>query len=548
MSQVDAPAGTLTMSSRPADTAVPLVEITIGGLLRQRAAERPDDTALVGTRHGTGEHVRLTYAELLDEASRAATAIASLADPGDFVALWAPNVVEWPIIEYGAALAGVVLVAINPALQRDELDYALTHSRSTVLIHADRSGDRDMAAVVADVASGHPGIVTIGLDERDRWSAPAADEKVLAAAPTDPGAPVMLQYTSGTTGNPKGVLLSHRSMVNVAKLTMEAVEARAGAGAINPLPMFHTAACVIGTLGPLWLGGTEILIEKFVPGEVLSVARDADVSILFYVPAILGALLTVQSASDEPAPHFDIVMGGASNVPATMIEAAEQTFGATVINLFGQTELAPVLSATRPGDSRDDQLHTVGRPLPQVDCKIVDPLTGEVLPVGEPGEICARGYQQFIEYLHDPEATAATVDAEGYVHTGDLGTMDERGYLRVTGRLKEIIIRGGENIAPAAVEEVLAEHPAVVAVTVVGLPDERLGEIVAAVLVLDSPPTPALAQELTEFATGRMARYKVPSRWFVTDGLPVTPTGKIRKFQVRDQIFASALTELEVGK
>ncbi|UAK39402.1 acyl--CoA ligase [Gordonia bronchialis] len=546
MSSVDAPTGALTTSSRPADTTVPLIDITIGALLTQRAAERPDAPALVGTRHGTGERVRLTYAELLDEASRVATAIAASTRPGSFVALWAPNVVEWPIIEYGAALAGVVLVAINPALQRDELDYALTHSRSAVLIHADRAGDRDMAAVVAEVAGAHPDLVTISLSETGRWSAPAADPDVIAAAPTDPTAAAMLQYTSGTTGNPKGVLLSHRSMVNVAKLTMEAVEARPGAGAINPLPMFHTAACVIGTLGPLWLGGTEFLIEKFAPGEVLAVARSADVSILFYVPAILGALLTAQASSDEPAPRFEIVMGGASNVPASMIEAAEQTFGATVINLFGQTELAPVLSATRPGDRREDQLYTVGRPLPQVDCKVVDPVTGEVLPLGEQGEICARGYQQLIEYLHDPEATAATVDAEGFVHTGDLGSMDERGYLRVTGRLKEIIIRGGENIAPAGVEEILTQHPAVVSATVVGLPDERLGEIVVAVLVLGGPPAPGLATELAAFAGERMARYKVPSRWFVTDGLPVTPTGKIRKFQVREQITASRLTELEV--
>ncbi|MCR8899923.1 acyl--CoA ligase [Gordonia sp. GONU] len=545
MSSVDAPTGALSTSSRPADTTVPLIDITIGGLLTQRAAERPDALALVGTRHGTGERVRLTYAELLDEAARVATAIAASTRPGSYVALWAPNVVEWPIIEYGAALAGVVLVAINPALQRDELDYALTHSRSAVLIHADRTGDRDMAAVVAEVAGAHPDLVTISLSETGRWSAPAADPDVLAVAPTDPTAAAMLQYTSGTTGNPKGVLLSHRSMVNVAKLTMEAVEAGPGAVAINPLPMFHTAACVIGTLGPLWLGGTEILIEKFAPGEVLEVARSADASILFYVPAILGALLAAQTASDAPAPHFEIVMGGASNVPATMIEAAESTFGASVINLFGQTELAPVLSATRPGDRREDQLHTVGRPLPQVDCKIVDPLTGEIQPIGVEGEICARGYQQLICYLHDPAATAATVDADGFVHTGDLGTMDERGYLKVTGRLKEIIIRGGENIAPVAVEQILLEHPAVESATVVGLPDERLGEIVAAVLVLTGSPATDLGPQLAEFAAERMARHQVPSRWFVTDTLPLTPTGKIRKFQVREAIADGRLTELE---
>ncbi|HEY5856473.1 MAG TPA: class I adenylate-forming enzyme family protein [Aldersonia sp.] len=534
----------LTESFLPADTSIPLVDMTVGALLQQRAREHPDSVALVGNRHGSGETVRLTYAELLAEASRVATGISRLAGPGEFVALWAPNVVEWPIIEHGAALAGVTLVALNPVLRLDELDYAIGHSRSTVLIHADSSRGYDLAAVVADLARAYPDLTAVSLSERDRWWPGEIDEAVIAAAPTDPDLPAMLQYTSGTTGNPKGVLLRHRSLVNVAKLTMEAVQAETGAVAVNPLPMFHTAACVIGTLGPLWLGGTEVLVEQFAPGPVLEVMRAEHATILFYVPAILGALLAVQAASDQPAPRLDIVMGGASNVPAAMIESAETTFGATVINLFGQTELAPVLSATRPGDSRDDQLHTVGHPLAQVDCKIVDPKNGEVIPIGQVGEICARGYQQLIEYLHDPDATASTVDADGFVLTGDLGTMDERGYLTVTGRLKEMIIRGGENIAPVAVENVVGEHELVESVTVIGLPDKQWGEIVAAVLTLEGPAPENLAEELTQFARARIAPFKVPSRWFVAEQLPVTPTGKVRKFQIRDQIESAQLVEL----
>ncbi|MGW0036977.1 class I adenylate-forming enzyme family protein [Gordonia sp. NPDC003376] len=534
----------LTESYRPADTSVPLVESTVGALLTRRAGEFGDRLALIGTRHGTGEPARLTYTDLLDEASRVATGLARLARPGDFVALWAPNVVEWPIIEYGAALAGVTLVALNPVLRLDELDYAIGHSGSTVLLHADRSGEYDLADVVRRLSQTRPGLITVSLSERDRWFPDVADPDVIAAAPTDPDAPVMLQYTSGTTGSPKGVLLRHRSLVNVAKLTMEAVDAESGAVAVNPLPMFHTAACVIGTLGPLWLGGTEILIERFSPAPVLDILRAEHATILFYVPAILGALLSVQEGSDALAPNLDIVMGGASNVPASMIESAEQTFGATVINLFGQTELAPVLSATRPDDSRADQLHTVGRPLPQVDCKVTDPLTGQVVPVGEIGEICARGYQQFVEYLHNPEATAAAVDGDGFVHTGDLGSMDARGHLTVTGRLKEMIIRGGENISPVAVETALAEHPTVAGVTVIGLPDDRLGEIVAAVLLVGDDAPDDLADTLRVFARERISPHMVPSRWFVADVFPTTPTGKIRKFAVRDQIGSAQLREI----
>lgn len=537
--------GPLTESFLPADTSVPLVDETVGALLQRRAREYPDRTALIGIRHGTGDLVRLSYAELLDEASRVATGLAAVAEPGEFVALWAPNVVEWPIIEYGAALAGVILVALNPVLRLDELDYAIRHCGSTVLLFADRSRNYDLAAVAEQLCVNHPDLVTISLSETERWMPAHADPAVIAAAPQDADAAVMLQYTSGTTGNPKGVLLRHRSLVNVAKLTMEAVNAEPGAVTVNPLPMFHTAACVIGTLGPLWLGGTEILIEQFDPTTVLDVLRDEHAAILFYVPAVLGALLQVQSKSKKLPPRLDVVMGGASSVPAAMIESAEQIFGATVINLFGQTELAPVLTATRPDDSRTDQLQTVGRPLPQVDCKVVDPISGDVQPVGSPGEICARGYQQLIEYLHDPAATAATVDSDGFVHMGDLGTMDERGYLTVTGRLKELIIRGGENISPVAVENALADHPDIAQVTVIGLPDDRFGEIIAAVVVAaEGAELDDLGARLLSHARQRLAPFTVPARWFVADQLPATPTGKIRKFQVRDQVNAAQLSEI----
>ncbi len=488
----DAAAPTATrLAELPADVSAPLVERTVGGLLLDRAAEHPERLALIGTRHGSGTAARLTYAQLRDEACRVATALSALAAPGEPVALWAPNVIEWPIIEYGAALAGVILVALNPVLRGPELEYVLRHSRSTVLLHADTSRDYDMAAVATQMGETFPDLRVISLSDVARWCAETVHEAIVAAAPTDPGLPVMLQYTSGTTGRPKGVLLRHRSLVNVARLTLEYVGVAAGSVCVNPLPMFHTASCVIGTLGPLWIGGTEILIEQFVPATVLDAMRRESASVLFYVPAVLAALLEVQRSSDAPAPVLSTVMGGAANVAPSLIEAAEQVFGASVINLFGQTELAPVLTATRPGDSRADQLGTVGHPLPHVDVKIVDPATGDTTRIGEPGEICARGYQQMITYLHDPEATAATVDAEGYVHTGDLGAMDERGYIQLTGRLKELIIRKGENIAPAEIESCLVEHEAVLDAAVFGIPDDRSGEIVGAAVAsaASSPPT-----------------------------------------------------------
>jgi fatty-acyl-CoA synthase/long-chain acyl-CoA synthetase len=527
-----------------ADTSIPLIEQTVCGLLAERAASHADVTGLIGTRHGDGQEVRLTWSELHREAQHVATALRALAEPGEFVALWAPNVVEWPIIQHGAAIAGVTLVALNPVLRLAELDYAVGHSGATVLIHADLSRDYDMAAVARQLVASRPDVTLVSLSDCDRWRAAEIDTEIVADAPTDPDAPVMLQYTSGTTGNPKGVLLRHRSLVNVARLTMEFVGVPKGSVTVNPLPMFHTAACVIGTLGPLWIGGTEVLIEQFAPVPVLETMRREQVSVLFYVPAVLSALIESQRAGTEPAPQLPYVIGGASNVSPALIESAEETFGAAVINLFGQTELSPVLTATRPDDDRTDQLTTIGRPLPQVDVKIVDGITGDLVPLGVEGEICARGYQQLIEYLNDPDATAAAVDRDGFVHTGDLGSMDERGYLTLSGRLKDLIIRGGENIAPAQIESCLAAHDSVVDATVVGLQDERWGEIVAAIVRVRGGEPDDLLASLRAHVAERLSPFKIPARWFVAEDLPVTPTGKVQKFKVIERITSGGLREL----
>jgi fatty-acyl-CoA synthase len=544
MKAVSASGAALQRAYRPADQNASLVDSTVGGLLAQRAVSHADELAIVGIRHADGVEVRLSYAELYDEAGRVAAALHVLAERGGYVAIWAPNVVEWPVIQYGVALAGMVLVALNPALREEELEYALTHSGATVLIYADTSRDCDLAEVVNVVGRRLPRLRCVSLSDRGLWQASEMCSAVLRDAPSDPDEAAMLQYTSGTTGRPKGVLLKHKSLVNVAKLTLEAVEVEAGSVCLNPLPMFHTAGCVIATLGPLWIGGTVVLVERFRPAPVLEALRREDVSVLFYVPAILAALLECHRMASTPPPKLRVIMGGAANVPAAMIENAETVFGASVINLFGQTELAPVLSATRPSDSRADQLTTVGRPLPHVECKIVDPTTNETLAVGEAGEICARGYQQFLGYLNDHDATARTVDEDGFVHTGDLGTLDARGYLSVTGRLKELIIRGGENISPAEVESVLIGHESVLDAAVVGLPDERWGEIAAAAIRLGDSAHDGLKTEIVDYVGSRLAPFKVPARWFIVDTMPLTPTGKVRKFELRDSIMHGHLREM----
>lgn len=530
---------------RAGDRSDPLADHTVGGLLVARAAEHPGRTALVGVRHGGAENVRLTYGDVLDEARRVAAALRACTAPGDYVALWAPNVLEWTVIQYGAALAGVVLVAVNPVLRDDDLDYVLRHSRARLLLHAERSRDYAMGDVARRVCAAIPGIRCRSLSEWGQLtSATPLDLDLVGRIVDDPDVPAMLQYTSGTTGRPKGVLLTHRALVNVARLTMAAAEIEPAAVFCNPLPLFHTAGCVIATLGPAWVGGTVVMPERFVADTVLDASTREGVSVLFYVPTILAALVECQRGRLASPPDLRMIMGGAAAVSAELIDGAADVFGAEVLNLYGQTELAPVLSLTRPGDDRGDRLHTVGRPLPHVDCKISDPETGDTLPVGEVGEIRARGYQQFVEYLHDPVATARALDDEGFVRTGDLGVLDERGYLAVAGRLKDLIIRGGENIAPAEVEAVINQHDDVLEAVAVALPDDRLGEVVAVACRLEGSTRSGLRHSLAEFARSRMPAYKVPARWFVTDEFPVTPTGKVQRFALRDAMLDDRLVEL----
>ena len=525
-----------------------LAETTIGDALRSAAERVPSRLAFVGNAHGSGEERRLTYAQLLDEARRVAAALGKLARHGEYVALWAPNVIEWPIVLYGAALAGVTLVAVNPTFRGPELEYILKHSGAVALVHADISRDYRMADVVAEVAPRCPSLRAVAsLSELDRWRVPAAeaiDESSFGPAAHDPHAVAMLQYSSGTTGRPKGVLLRHRSLFNNARLTMQELGAREGFVGVNPLPMFHTAACVIGTLGPLSKLGTSVLVEKFSGLGVLDLIERERASVLFYVPTVLAGVIEATKGRAN-VPPLDIILGGASNVPSTLVEAAERTFGARVHNLWGMTELSPVTTLTRTSDTREDQLRSVGRPMPQVDIRVVDVATRrQTLPVGEEGELCARGYQVMVEYLGDPDATAIAIDEDGWLHTGDLGKMDERGVVTLTGRLKELIIRGGENIAPAEIESHLVADERIYQAAVVGIPDERWGEVVGAVLLLRAPAEAGLREDLVSRARAALAPFKVPSQWFVATELPLTASGKVQKFVLRDQIVGGKLTPL----
>jgi fatty-acyl-CoA synthase len=313
---------------------------------------------------------------------------------------------------------------------------------------------------------------------------------------------------------------------------------------VSAMPLFHTAGCAMGVLGCAHRRACYVLCQLFDPALVLTAAQDHRADLMPGVPTMLIAMLAHPGFDQFNLSQLSGVLSGGSPVPPELAHRVEQRFGARFTTVYGQTELSPVVTQTSPDDSPEDKANTAGRPLPQVEVAIRDPVTGETVPTGQPGEICARGYQAMLGYFDMPERTAETIDAEGWVRTGDLGILDDRGYLRVTGRIKDMIIRGGENIYATEIEQVLFSHPGVRDVAVLGLPDPTWGEIVAAVLVPADPGQIPDAAELHDLCRTHLAPHKTPARWFGVTELPLTGSGKIQKFRLREQIDGGELKEL----
>ncbi|MFI5717663.1 class I adenylate-forming enzyme family protein [Nocardia sp. NPDC051750] len=532
----------LTESVWPVDTSRSVLEITVGGLLQQAAAAVPDRLALVSVAPRRSART-WTYAELCDDAERAAAWLLDRFRPGEHIAVWAPNVPEWLVLQYGAALGGLVLVTANPALRGPELEYTLDRSRAAGVFYTGSFRGTDMAAQVHAVLPAIPAVrVAVTFDG---WLDEVRGTEKRAQLPVvDPGSATQIQFTSGTTGRAKPAVLAHRSMVTNAAFVRDRCGAAPGATFATALPLFHTAGCGLAALGSVYQRATLVLAEVFDPATMLTAIQDHRAEIYGGVPAMLHALLAYPGLAEFDLGALRVVMSGGDAVPPALIDGWAQACGVPMSAVYGQTELGPVICQTSPADSRDDNLYTAGRPLPGVEVSIRDPATGAVQPVGVEGEVCARGYQQMIEYLDMPAETAQTIDAEGRLHTGDLATMDARGYVRVTGRLKDMIIRGGENIYPREIEEVLAAHPALLEAAVLGLPDETWGESVAAVVRPDPAqpaPTPA---DLHDYLRERLAPHKTPKSWYVAESFPVNAMGKLQKFRLREQIADGRLGAL----
>jgi fatty-acyl-CoA synthase len=493
----------------------------------------PDRVALVEGLP-TPDRRQWTYAELLDDAERCARWLLRHFEPGEHVAVWAHNLPEWVLLDYGAALAGLILVTVNPSLQPAEASYILRQSRAAGLFLVPDVRGNPLAAHAQVIRADLPELRHIlRLDLLDELMAESGGRDGPLPV-VDADDPAQIQYTSGTTGFPKGVVLRHGGIVNNARLWVDRVEVPDGVGFLLPMPLFHTAGCVMGLLGALDRRAKLILMPMFEPGLFLELIELERPWFACGVPTMLIAAIEHPDVSRRDLSSWKSVVAGGAQVPEALVRRIEDSLGVDFTITYGQTECSPILTNGCPSDSAEDKGLTVGKPLPHTEIRIVDPTTLETVPIGTSGEVWARGYFTMLGYFNMPEGTAQTLSADGWMRTGDLAVMDERGYCRIVGRLKDMIIRGGENLFPAEIEEVLYRHPAVAEAAVVGLPDERWGEVVGAFIRPHDPAAPPTVAELRSHLRASLSPQKTPTRWYAVDVYPLTGSGKIQKFAIRE--------------
>jgi fatty-acyl-CoA synthase len=521
----------LTQSYFPAQEGNPERLMTIGALLRRAAAAAPDRPALKELGYD-GAILRVwTFAELLSDAERLARALSSRHDEGARVAVYANNVPEWLLLEYACGLAGLTLVTVNPAYQKRELKYVLEQSSSEAIYYVSEFRGNRMCEIADAVCDELPAIShRIHLADHGVLYSGEGRGALRDPRPTDPA---QIQYTSGTTGFPKGAMLHHQGLVQNSYDFMTRTGIGPGDVIMHNMPLFHTAGCAMLGLGSIGIGATMLLSPIFDPNMIAEVIEREKAVYVLGVPTMLAALIDVVERRGTDMSSVRRIGSGGAMVAPELCQKASKVLNAPVLIVYAQTEASPVITQTRFDDSFEDMTQTVGQPAAHTELSIRDPLTNEVVPVGVQGEICARGYQVMLGYNEDPQATANTIDACGWLHTGDLGTMDERGYLKVSGRVKEMIIRGGENLFPAEIENTLLEHKAIAEVAVVGVPDERWGEQVACFMRATGTFRPA-SEELKLFVRERLAPYKTPTFWIWVEEWPLTGSGKIQKFKLRE--------------
>ncbi|BBX54090.1 AMP-binding protein [Mycolicibacterium poriferae] len=521
----------------PAD--VPILEETIGANFERTAAAHPHVDALVEVATGR----RWTYAELDAEINTVARGLmaAGLA-VGDRIGIWAPNCAEWVLVQFAAAKIGAILVNINPAYRTHELAYVLEQSGLSMLVSATSFKSSDYAAMVGEVrpeASALQQVVFIGTADWDRLRESAAqisaEQLVARQAGLSNSDPINIQYTSGTTGFPKGATLSHRNILNNGYFVTEQIRLRPGERLCIPVPFYHCFGMVMGNLGCTTHGATIVIpAPGFDAGLTLAAIESQRCTGVYGVPTMFIAM---QHHADFAARDLSSlrtgIMAGAVCPVEVMKRCVEDMHMAEVAIAYGMTETSPVSCQTLIDDDLERRTASIGRAHPHVEVKIVDPDTGETVDRGEPGEFCTRGYSVMLGYWREDDKTAQAIDSDGWMHTGDLAVMRADGYCNVVGRIKDMIIRGGENIYPREIEEFLYTHPDVEDAQVIGVPDDTYGEEVCAWIRMKANREPLDAAALRTFASGRLAHYKIPRHVHLVDEFPMTVTGKIRKVDMR---------------
>jgi len=559
----------------------PLLETTVGDLLDRRADELPTREAIVYSCYpefGGALDIHWTYQEYRERANAVACGLMALGlSKGDHIAVWAANLPEWLLLQMGAAKAGLVLVTVNPAYRAQELEYVLKQGDVVALFFMARIRDHDCLATVrsmitpgtrnSEVSSERlpmlryvslMGAPPAGLLEQEGWRPALMREMTMGGAQISeealrerqslvtPEDPAQILYTSGTTGFPKGAIQSHRSIVNNGMGFAQCWGMRRDDHGCTAMPFFHAGASVLGVLAALYAGSTLHPLIGFDPLKTLQIISTERCATFGGVPTMLLAIMQHPDFAKYDLSSLRTVVSGGSPVPVYLMEQVKERMGADVAIVFGQTEASAAITLTRQDDTFALKSATVGVPLPHVEVKIINPASGETVPCGERGELCCRGYLVMLGYYKMPEKTAQTIDSDGWLHTGDLATMDARGYVNIVGRLKEMVIRGGENIFPREVEEFLIRHPKVADVQILGVPDKFFGEEMLAVVRLKEGEQ-LTEQELRDYCKGQISHQKIPRYFQFVDSYPMTASGKVQKFILRERAIKALGLEEAAG-
>ena len=534
-------AAELAVDRGPTDVA--LLDETIGDNLRRTIAAHRDNDALVARHQG----IRWTYAEFGERVDRLSVGLLGLGlEVGDRVGLWSPNYAEWTLLQYATANIGVILVNINPAYRTHELAYALNQSGCRMLVAAPSFKSSDYMEMVDQIDGQVPALERAVFFWEDEWDelvagAGGADAAAVAgrAASLTPDDPINIQYTSGTTGFPKGATLSHRNILNNGYFVTRLQGFGSADRLCIPVPFYHCFGMVMGNLGCTTHGATMVIPgDAFDPVHVLETVAAERCTALYGVPTMFIAELGHADFEEYDLTSLRTGVMAGSPCPVEVMKACVDRMHMKDVTIcYGMTETSPVSTQTLPDDSLHHRTATVGRAHPHVEIRIASSASGETLPRGEIGEFCTRGYSVMTGYWNEPAQTAAAIDDDGWMHTGDLAVMGDDGYVNIVGRIKDMVIRGGENIYPREIEEFLYTHPAVADVQVIGVPDPKYGEELMAWVKL-RPDTTADEHELREFCAGQIAHYKIPRYVRFVDEFPMTVTGKVQKFVMREQAIA----------